>query len=574
MLAHRRQCTPPHRHPPHRGSPSSRRWGQTVAVTSSLEHARAAFAERSWRAAADAFAAAAASAPLAVDDHGRRAAAAFLVGDDVTCERAWDEAYRAAVAAGDRPTAARYAWWIGFCLLLAGRTAQASGWLTRSRRLVDEAGVECAASGYLLIPEFLGLLDADPGAAHDLATRAGELGARFDDGDLRAFGLLGRGQALIAMGRTVDGFGCLDDVMLSTTGGEVGPIAAGVVYCAVILECMAQFDLARAAEWTAALDGWCAAQPDLLPFRGQCLVHRSQLQQAAGDWTGAVATAEQARRRLADPPHPALGLARYQQGELHRLLGDARRAADAYRDASRLGRDPTPGIALLDLARGDTAAAAASIRRALREARTATERPALLSAAVDVFCACGDVDAARSAAAELATAAAASTSPVLAAMAAHSTGSVAMLDGEPAAALRHLRSAARSWRTLRMPYEAARTGVAIGLACAALSDHTGADLELGNAREAFASLGAEPDVYRLDSLTTGSPAADVLSARERDVLTHLAAGETNKEIAGALGISPHTVRRHVEHIFTKLGVTTRAAATAHAYQHGLLTSAE
>jgi DNA-binding NarL/FixJ family response regulator len=543
-------------------------------VTTSLEHARASFAARSWREAADAFAAAASSASLAVEDHGRRAVAAFLVGDDTTCERAWDEAYRAAVEADERPMAARYAWWIAFCLLLRGRMAQASGWLTRSHRLVDEAGVECAASGYLLIPEFLGVLDADPVAAHDLAVRAVEIGSRHDDADLRAFGILSSGQALIGMGRTAEGFGCLDDVMLSAIGGEVGPITAGVVYCAVILECMAQFDLARASEWTTALAEWCAAQPDLVPFRGQCLVHRSQLQQATGDWAGAVATAEEARRRLAEPPHPALGLARYQQGELYRLLGHAERAADAYRDASRLGRDPTPGISLLELARGQTAAASASVRRALREARTATERPALLSAGVDILCACGDAASARSAAEELAATASASTSPVLEAMAAHATGTVLIIEGEPAAALQQLRSAAHSWRTLQMPYEAARTSVAIGRACTALSDHTGADLEFGNAREAFLILGAEPDVARLDALTGRPPSADDLSERERDVLTHLAAGETNREIADALNISPHTVRRHVEHIFAKLGVTSRAAATAHAYEHGLLARAD
>jgi DNA-binding NarL/FixJ family response regulator len=539
-------------------------------VTSSLEHARAAFAARSWREATDAFAAAASNVPLRADDHGRRAAAAFLVGDDVTCERAWDDAYRAASEAGDRPTAAWCAWWIAFCMLLRGQIAQASGWLSRSRRLVDEAGVECTASGYLLIPELLGVLETDPVAAHDLAVRAGEIGSRLGDGDLRALGLLGRGQALIGMGRTAEGFGCLDDVMLSATRGDVGPIATGVVYCAVILECMAQFDLARASEWTAALAEWCAAQPDLLPFRGQCLVHRSQLQQAAGDWTSAVATAEQACRRLADPPHPALGLARYQQGELYRLLGHAERAADAYRDASRLGCDPMPGVALLELARGRRTAASAAIRRALREARTATERPALLSAAVDIFRACGDAAAARSAADELATMASASTSPVLEAMAAHATGTVLISEGEPAAALEHVRSAAHSWRTLQMPYEAARTSVAIGLACAALSDHTAADLEFGNARGVFLALGAEPDLDRLNALTKGSPSAEDLSEREREVLTHLAAGETNMQIADALGISPHTVRRHVEHIFTKLGVTSRAAATAHAYEHGLL----
>ena len=166
--------------------------------------------------------------------------------------------------------------------------------------------------------------------------------------------------------------------------------------------------------------------------------------------------------------------------------------------------------------------------------------------------------------------ASASTSPVLEAMAAHAMGTVLIIEGEPAAALQHLRSAAHSWRTLTMPYEAARTSVAIGLACAALSDHTGAELEFGNAQEAFVALGAEPDVDRLKELTGGPPPAENLSERERDVLVHLAAGKTNREIAEALGISPHTVRRHVEHIFSKLGVTSRTAATAHAYEHGLL----
>ena len=352
------------------------------------------------------------------------------------------------------------------------------------------------------------MLGADPAAAHDLAVRAGEIGSRLDDGDLRALGLLGRGQALIGMGRTAEGFGCLDDVMLSATGGEVGPITAGVVYCAVILECMAQFDLARASEWTAALAEWCAAQPDLLPFRGQCLVHRSQLQQAAGDWTSAVATAEAG---TSSPRGPAASGARARPVSAGRALPSPRpcgAAAAAYRDASRLGRDPMPGVALLELARGQTAAASASIRRALREARTATERPALLSAAVDIFRACGDAAAARSVAEELSTMASASTSPVLEAMAAHATGTVLIIEGEPAAALEHLRSAAHSWRTLQMPYEAARTSVAIGLACAALSDRTGADLEFGNAREAFLALGAEPDVDRLDALTGEPPSAE------------------------------------------------------------------
>jgi DNA-binding CsgD family transcriptional regulator len=151
-------------------------------------------------------------------------------------------------------------------------------------------------------------------------------------------------------------------------------------------------------------------------------------------------------------------------------------------------------------------------------------------------------------------------------------------EGDVVAALAELRAAAAAWRSLGMPYEAARTAVAVGLACAAMGDGVAAALELGTARDAFAGLGARPDIERLDVLISagvrgpGAPAdrGARLSAREREVLAGLAAGKTNREIADALVISQHTVGRHVESIFAKLGVTSRAAATAYAYEHGLL----
>ena len=541
-------------------------------MTSSLDRARAAFAKQAWRVACDGYTAALGEGVLTAEDHERRAVAAYLAGDDATCDRAWEDAHRAALDAGDRCAAARCASWLGLCLLLRGQPAQAGGWLSRAGRFVEEAvPEECAASGYLMIPELLGVLREDPAAARDLAVRAIEIGTRFDDGDLRAFGILGHGQALIALGEIGAGVACLDEVMVSVTASEVGPITAGIVYCAVILECMALFDLPRASEWTDALGSWCDAQPDLLPFRGQCLVHRSQLYQAAGDWPVAITTAKVACHRLTDPPHPARGLARYQAGELHRLGGDFERAEAAYRAASRLGQDPMPGLALLELARGDAAAAAAAIRRALHEAATATTRPALLTAAVEILRSAGDVAGARAAVDELDAMARESTSPVLKAMAAHASGAVLVAEGRPAPALASLRAAARTWRTLRMPYEAARTTVVLGLACAALGDRRAAELELANSREAFARLGAQPDLDRIDALAGAPARTDGLSEREREVLVHLAAGKTNNEIADALVISHHTVRRHVENIFAKVGVSTRSAATAYAYEHGLVT---
>lgn len=111
--------------------------------------------------------------------------------------------------------------------------------------------------------------------------------------------------------------------------------------------------------------------------------------------------------------------------------------------------------------------------------------------------------------------------------------------------------------------------------CAALGDCTSARLEFDSAAEIFTRLGATPDVEHVRSLSLGlaqrrqGEPRTVLSAREREVLMHLVAGRTNRQIAEMLTVSPHTVARHVEHIYAKLGVTDRTAATAYAYEHHL-----
>lgn len=510
---------------------------------------------------------------LGASDWERLAVAAYMIGEDDSSAAAWEAAHHRYLEAGDGPEAARCSFWLAFGLMMRGHMAQANGWLRRTQTIVEDGAVDCTAAGYLLIPALLGELGAgNPSSARDMAVEAFSIGARLGDPDLRAFGTLGHGQALLALGQVDAGTAKLDEVMVSVTAGEVGPIASGIVYCAVILECMHLLDLARAAEWTAALSAWCDSQPDLVPYRGQCLVHRAQLQQAAGDWPEAAATADAACRRLADPPHPALGLAHYQQGELHRLRGAFDEAEASYRRANRAGYQPVPGVALLGLARGDAGAAATTIRRALHEGSAAHERPALLAAAVDIFRATADVAAARGAAGELAAIAADSTSPVLKAFSDHAVGTVLLAEGDPPAALRHLRAAAGTWRHVRMPYEAARTSVMIALCCAALGDRTSASLELDTARETFTRLGAHPDVAKVESLAAGvqDRRSNPLSPREREVLAHVASGKTNREIAAALVISEHTVGRHLDNVFAKLGVGSRAAAIAYAMEHHLL----
>ncbi len=509
---------------------------------------------------------------LGADDLEALATSAYLVGHDEAALAAWEAAHDRHLEDGRGAEAARCAFWLAFCLMMQGRMAHASGWLSRAQTVVGDA--DCAARGFILIPELLGALQSNqPATARDLAIDVTQIAARFNDADLAALGTLGHGQALIALGDPSAGLALLDSAMLSVEAADVGPIASGVVYCAVVLECMGLYDLRRAAEWTASLDRWCAAQTDLVPYRGQCLVHQSQLQQAAGDWSQAATTVQSACVRLRDPPHPALGLACYQEAELHRLVGDFGAAIEAYARASRAGHPPMPGLALLELARGDLEAAAAGIRRALAESTAIYERAPLLSAAVEIHRSSGDLAAARTAADELAMIAEHSTSEVLSSMAAQADGAVLIAAGEVPSGLRRLRAASSVWQRFAMPYEEARVAVLLGLGCLALGDESSAALDFERAGEIFTVLGARPDLERLRSLSGNRrprPGAGALSGRELEVLRLVAAGQTNREVGDALSLSPHTVGRHLENIFRKLGVSGRAAATAYAYEHGLL----
>jgi ATP/maltotriose-dependent transcriptional regulator MalT len=539
-------------------------------VSDAVERAHEAFAHQEWSTAHSLLAS---QEHLGSEDLERLAVVAFLVGLDDESDRAWESAHFECARAGDHDGAGRCAAWLGFSLLLRGEMAHASGWFARAARLVDEHGAEGVVRALLALQEFLVALDSgNVDAASTLADTTFAEAQRCDDDGLVALALLSRGEAALARRETARGIQLLDEAMVVVTSGEVPPIPAGIVYCAVVDSCMRISDLRRAAEWTDALDRWCAAQPDLVPFRGQCLVHRAQILQARGDWPAAAAAAERACRRLSEPAHPALGLALYEQGELHRLRGDFREAELAYRAASEQGREPAPGMALLRLAQGRVDAAVSAGHRMVEESRGQLDSPKVLAAYTEVLLAAGDVDAARVVADELAGIATTAETPLPRAMASYATGSVLLAAGEPAAALVELRRSYVAWRELDVAYEAARARVQIGRACRAMGDEDAADLELGSARATFERLDAATDLARVSRLleSPGSRGSSALTDRECEVLRLVAAGMTNREVASTLHLSPHTVGRHVQNVFAKLGVTSRAAATAHAYEHGIL----
>ena len=226
-----------------------------------------------------------------------------------------------------------------------------------------------------------------------------------------------QGHFLVRQGRVEAGLGLLDESMLAVSTGELSPIPAGLVYCGVILGCQDAFELRRAQEWTAALSGWCERQPDMVAFTGRCLVHRAELMQLHGAWPAALDEARRAGRRCVDSGNAlAAGEAAYVQGDLHRLQGEFAAAEEAYREASRCGREPQPGLALLRLAQGDATAAAAAIRRALGETAETPDRAKLLPAYVEIMLEVGDAGEARGACRELEEISAAFESGLLAAL--------------------------------------------------------------------------------------------------------------------------------------------------------------
>lgn len=543
--------------------------------TDLLASGRDAFRRHAWGEAFARLSAADAAAPLQPADLELLASAAHMLGKDEENVDILARAHQGFLAAGDPVRAARCAFWLGFDLFARGGRAQASGWLARSRRLLDDGGIDCVERGYLLIPEGIqGVHGGDAAAALTAFATAAEIGARFGDRDLVTLALVGQGRARLRCGETARGVALLDEAMVAVTADEVSPPVVGGVYCAVIEACHEIFDLRRAQEWTMALSEWCESQPELVSHRGECLVRRAEIMQLHGAWPDALEDAERARAQLTHPKmQPAAGAALHRLGDLHRLRGEFPEAEVAYRLASDAGRKPEPGLALLRLAQGQLEPARAAIRRLADEAQGAS-RPRVLAAYVDIALAAGDVPSARSAAAELRDISERLDAPYLRALAAGATGAVLLAERSASEALAVLRQAWAGWRELEAPYESARVGMLIALACRALGDNDAARLELDAARREFQRLGAAPDVARVEQLlgAATAPAAGSLSARETEVLALVASGKTNRAIGGALGISEKTVARHVSNIFSKLGVSSRAAATAYAYQHDLIRS--
>lgn len=542
-----------------------------------LERARAAYRARGWAEAYRCFAAADATLGLEPEDLDPYAWSATLLGHDEPFIALLERLYDLYLRAQEELRAARCAFWAGHRLSIMRETGRAGGWLARAERLVGDR--DCVERGYLLLPvvrrhQLSGSFEAAQLAAEEAARFAD----RFGDADLSAFARSLQGNMLLRLGQVDRGLALIDEAMISVTSGGLSPVLTGLIYCISIAGCSQVYVMDRARQWTTALTDWCSGQPDLVPFHGTCLVHRAELLQLGGAWGEAIEEAERAAAYAPKAEADTAADSFYQQGEIHRLRGDFEAAERAYRAASQFGRDAQPGLGLLRLAQGRSADALMAVRRALSSTSNRLQRARLLPAAVEIALAAGELNDARSARDELATLAGDVATPVLGAMAAHARGAVALADRHAAAAIEPLRHALQVWNEVGAPYIAARLRVLLADAYRALGDLDSAGLEIELARETFTTLGAAPDLGALGAETAHDgggvdlqPAlAGGLSARELEVLRLVSTGKTNKVIAHQLYLSEKTVDRHVSNIFVKLNVASRAAATAYAYQHGLV----
>ncbi|TXS13853.1 LuxR family transcriptional regulator [Streptomyces sp. adm13(2018)] len=593
-------------------------------TTDPADRARSAAARESW---AEAYALLHAhdrhpSRGLTADDLSVLADAAWWSGHVDESVAARLRAHAAFLAADDHRGAGLAAWRLYDEYSGLGRPAAAAGWLHRARHHLEDLP-DC--------PErcLLEMTDAEEASARGdhrsalaATRRMTALALAHDSPDLLALSRQAGSRALLAAGRRTEGLALLDDAMRAVAAGELSGPVTGRLYCLALTRCGEAADFARAVAWTNAAMEWCAppwtgrprargtgtdrgtgtntatgtAQPETPrhapdpgplpmtvpsgenPFRGVLRAHRVEVLDLLGAWALAEAEARQACREVPVDRLESAAAAYYAAGDVQRRQGRLEAAAVSYGHAHELGRIPQPGLALLRLAQGRADAAVAGVELALACRNDPDHdllgRARLLAARTEVALAVRDLPGAARAAADLDALAGAGGAdvPLLRASADTALGSVAHAERRPGA-LPALRRALAGWLELRVPYEAARVRMLLAAACRAAGDEERARPELGAARAVFERLGAVPDARRAAALLAGGSRRRLpggLTAREAEVLRLVASGGTNEDIARALAISEHTVARHLNHVYARLGVGSRSSATAYAYAHGLI----
>lgn len=548
-----------------------------MGVVEELARARADFERGDWTAALDAWSTADPGS-LTADDLDRAAESAYLVGRRGLARELYERAHTVRLRTGDLAGAVRSAFHLAMIAATSGEHSTSAGWLATAGRLLADLPDDVVEGGYIAFAQMFHAVGAgDFAAAFAYAERAADAGRQCGDGELVALGLCGLGRIKIRSGRVAEGLALLDEAMIALLSHGRSPEVFGNVYCTAIEGCQEVRELGRVAEWTSGLARWCDAHPSLVAFTGQCSLHRGQILAGRGAFREAVDEFDSAIERYGRVGTlDAIGQVAYERGEVLRTLGDLDAAEASFRLAGEHGFDPQPGLALLWVDRGELGAAAGAAGRLLAEVQAPLDRVRILPGLIRVLLACGEVDAARSCARELDVLAVEFAFDAVRAAAASAAAAVEIADGDPTGALPYARKARALWTRLEDPYAAGLAQADIGRALLALGDESSARVEVEAARAALAGLGATPAAEAIVRLLEPTPPAAAaghpggLSEREAQVLRLVAVGRSNQQIAGTLVISERTVARHLSNIFTKLGVGSRTAAAAYAYEHGLV----
>jgi ATP/maltotriose-dependent transcriptional regulator MalT len=538
-------------------------------TTDPLAAARDLRSRHDWLAALEAATAARVDSPkFAAERSDLVADAAWWLGRLQDCIDARERAYRLFDELGDRRRAGQCAVWLWEHHAIGARPAIAGGWLRRARRML-ESEPDCLELGALLLREAeIAHGSGNLHQARDLAARVAELGRNLRSADLEAEALQTMGRILIDQGEVAEGMGHLDEAMLFAVEGRLGPYSTGKVYCSLISACEELGDLDRAAEWTEATMRWAQQHPFAI-FPGICRVHRAVVLKRRGSLAEAECEAAQACDELITS-HVANAAAAYAEvGDIRRRLGDLDRAEEAFTRAQDLCGRPCGALALLRLAQGRSDTALTIVTSCLRDTTNRLARANLLPILIQVASATGDLDQAERALHELDVIAAAFDTPILWAEAASTRGRLQRAQGDAVDACTTLQDAVERWLALDVPYEVATARTLLGQALRECGDVTGAADSFAAAARLFDQIGARVDARLSDSGVRSSLPAG-LTDREVEVLRLVAAGKTNNEIAAELYLSIKTVSRHLSNIFTKVGVTSRAAATAFAFEHNLV----
>jgi class 3 adenylate cyclase len=470
-----------------------------------LEAGREAAQRHAWREAYGFFRQAEETATLSPDDLESLSEAAWFTGRLDESLELRERAFAGFSTTGQGARAAVLAASLALAQMQRGAYAVANGWLARSERLLADEQ-ESAAHAFHALARGVSAFDVGQvEEATQQLVRARELGAAHGDRSVEAMALVFEGSARVRSGDVDAGLALLDEATASAVGGEIDPIATGVVYCVTIDSCQALGDCGRAAEWTDAANRWCD-RLDITGFPGACRIHRAEIMRLRGEWPRAEDQALTACDELREYNTYITAHGYYEIGEIRRRRGDFAAAQEAYATARELGREPEPGLALLRLAQGKVDTAARAIRRELeREELDPLARAQRLPAQVEIALAAGELKQARDAADELEGIADGfrvgnQRTPALEGTLRFARGQLQLAERDWSGAAASLRAARETWSKVGAPYETAQARLLLGLAYRWDGDEDAARDELTAARSGFDTLGAVLDVQRATEL--------------------------------------------------------------------------